>query len=105
MSHRPSPFSIRLEPDATRPRLVLEGEIDLASVPEFFERIQDADRIGGRSIALDMSGVTLIDSSGLGVIARLAASGLVLEIYGATGVVRRALDISGLTLSENVRMH
>jgi anti-anti-sigma factor len=105
VSDRGPPFSIVVEADNGKPRLVLSGEIDLAAVPEFFERLQDADRMGGRRISLDMHLVTLIDSSGLGVIARLAAAGVTLEIHGATGVVLRALEISGLGRSDNVTIY
>jgi hypothetical protein len=40
-----------------------------------------------------MHHVSLIDSSGLGVLARLAAGGVTIEIRGARGVVGRALEI------------
>ena len=57
----------------------------------------------GRVIVV-MHHVTLIDSAGLGVLARLAAAGVRMEIRGATGVTRRALEISGLDLTPNIRV-
>jgi anti-anti-sigma factor len=105
VSDRAAPFSIVLEVDNEGARLVLTGEIDLAAVPEFFQRIQDANRLGSPRITLDMRAATLIDSSGLGVIARLAAAGVNIDIHGATGVVHRALEISGLGHTDNVTMY
>jgi anti-anti-sigma factor len=51
-----------------------------------------------------MHDVTLIDSSGLGVLARLAAAGVEMELRGARGVVRRALEIAALDKVPNVRV-
>jgi anti-anti-sigma regulatory factor len=55
-------------------------------------------------VIVDMHDETLINSSGLGVLARLAAAGVNIEIRGARGVVRRALEISGLDKVPNVRV-
>lgn len=85
-------------------RVVLSGDIDLAAVPEFFARMQQADRVAGGVVIAVMHDVTLIDSSGLGVLARLAAAGVEMELRGTQGVVRRALEISGLDKVPNVRV-
>jgi anti-anti-sigma factor len=95
-------FTARLEVDDREARVVLSGDIDLSAVPEFFERIQAADRAMQGRVVLIMKDVTLIDSSGLGVLARLAAAGVRMEIRGAAGITRRALDISGVGLSQNI---
>jgi anti-anti-sigma factor len=105
VSERAAPFSILLEADGEQPRLVLRGEIDRAAVPEFLERIQDVDRLGSRHITLDMHSATLIDASSLGLIAQLAAAGIRIDIDGATGIVHRALTISGLGHTDNVTIY
>jgi len=51
-----------------------------------------------------MHHVSLIDSSGLGVLARLSAGGVTIEIRAARGVVARALEISGLDGAANIRV-
>ena len=66
--------------------------------------MQDADRAGGSHIVLDLSEATLLDSAGLGVISRLAGAGVRIHIHGATGVVRRALDIGRLAQTPNITL-
>ena len=85
-------------------RVVLSGEIDLLAVPEVFACIQEADRDGVEQVIVLMQDVTLLDSSGIGVFARLAVANVHMVLRGATGVVRRALDISGVGLSPNVHI-
>jgi anti-anti-sigma factor len=97
-------FSSEVVVDDGEARVVLGGEIDLTSVPEFFARIQEADRVNTGKVIVMMHHVSLIDSSGLGVLARLAAGGVTIEIRGAKGVVRRALEISGLDQAANIRV-
>jgi anti-anti-sigma factor len=99
-----SGYEARVERDHDECRVVLSGEIDLVAVPDVFARIQEADREGADRLVVLMTDVTLIDSSGIGVLARLAAAQVQMEIRGATGVVRRAIDISGVALSPNIRM-
>lgn len=97
-------FRADLIEDEGEIRLVISGVIDLAAVPEFFARVQQADRASRGPVIVVMYDVTLIDSSGLGVLARLAAAGVEMEIRGARGVVRRALEISGLDQLPTVRV-
>ena len=97
-------FHADLVEDEGETRVVLSGDIDLAAVPEFFARMQQADRATAGVVIAVMHDVTLIDSSGLGVLARLAAAGVEMELRGAQGVVRRALEISGLDKVPNVRV-
>jgi anti-anti-sigma factor len=97
-------FHADLVEDEGEFRVVLSGDIDLAAVPEFFARMQQADRVAEGVVIVVMRDVTLIDSSGLGVLARLAAAGVEMELRGAQGVVRRALEIGGLDKIPNVRV-
>jgi anti-anti-sigma factor len=97
-------FEARLEVHEGACHVVLTGEIDLVAVPELFARMQEADRTTPGRVVVFMQDVTLLDSSGLGVFFRLAAAGVDMEVRGATGVVSRALEISGLALAPNVRV-
>jgi anti-anti-sigma factor len=45
-------------------RLVVSGELDLASAEDFAERVRCLDGNGGK-VALDLSGVSFMDSTGL----------------------------------------
>lgn len=98
------PFDARLVDEGGQTRVVLSGDIDLTAVSQVFARVQEAVRMTRGAVVVMMQDVELIDSSGLGVLARLAAAGVEMELRGAHGVVRRALEISGLDRSPNVRV-
>ena len=53
------------------PLFVLSGELDIYTVPRFRQLVEEAPR-GTSRIALDLCGVTLVDSSGLGALLRLS---------------------------------
>jgi anti-anti-sigma factor len=75
---------------------MLSGEIDMAATVELFACLQSAERQTPGRVAIDLSGVTFLDSAGIGVLARLVAAGVVLELSNATGIAERALKIAGL---------
>lgn len=61
-----SPFQIDTEHDDDgRYRLALAGELDLAAAPSFLRALETACADGARSITVDLSGLTFIDSAGL----------------------------------------
>ena len=49
-------------------RIVLTGELDVSTVPEFNKRMSELRHSGFHSIVLDLSGVTFMDSTGLSAI-------------------------------------
>jgi hypothetical protein len=65
--------------------------------------MQEAERASTGSVIVVMHDATLIDSSGLGVIARLAGADVNIEVRGAKGVVR-PLEVGGLDKSQHVRL-
>jgi anti-anti-sigma factor len=75
---------------------MLSGELDIYTVPVFRREV---DEIGGAGVVLDMRGVKVLDSSGLGAIvslrSRLPAGGPGVAIAGATPQVLRVFDITG----------
>jgi anti-sigma B factor antagonist len=74
MSQAPSYLDAReLRIDEERPRagtsvLIIRGEADLHSAPELRERLRMAVDGGATELVLDLSGVTFIDSTTLGVL-------------------------------------
>lgn len=83
--------------------LAVAGEIDVATSPELRRELhQLADRDASQ-IVLDLSEVTFIDSSGLGVLVgtlkrlREESRGDVLVLEGLQEPVRKVFDITGLT--------
>lgn len=78
------------------------GEIDLAVVDTLRSALENEldEDPGLRNIIVNLSGVTYIDSSGLGVLLgryrRISGAGGRMFIVGASPQVRRILDMSGL---------
>jgi anti-anti-sigma factor len=81
-----------------RGRVAVVGELDAFSAPELRASI---DQVTGDDVDLDLEGVSFIDSSGLATVVeahqRLEAAGRRLVIVGRSEVVRRLLDLSGLS--------
>ena len=88
--------------------LTLVGEIDMLTAPTF-EAAADAME-ARRNVALvfDMAGVTFMDSTGLTVLAstlrRLNRVGGRLCIRGASPMINRLLEITGMVQSENLEI-
>lgn len=80
----------------------IKGEMDLASADKIRAEVDECLKEGElRHLVLDLSGVTFIDSSGIGVILgryrKLAEGGGKLAILKPQPQVRRVLDIAGLS--------
>ncbi len=95
----PAPFRVRSESSAEAVRVVAEGEIDLDAAPELRAAIAEAGASEQRSVLLDLSQVTFIDSSGIGVLVEAAqsaeAGGHELRIIGCPAI-DRVIEITGL---------
>jgi anti-sigma B factor antagonist len=80
--------------------LTLDGELDLATSPELRTLLIQLQEEGVLQIAIDLSEVTYLDSTGMGVIVarrkRLLAQGGDLWIQGAHTRVRRVMELLGL---------
>jgi len=77
--------------------LVVSGEIDISTAPALREHLQQFD---GRTVIVDLTAMTFIDSTGLGVLVgalkRLREDGGDLVLRGPSRSARKVLDISGL---------
>ncbi len=81
-------------------RLVVSGELDLATAPELLRRAEAALGSEGPPAELDLAGVTFIDGSGLRCALAVQAgfdgrAGL--ELVGASGPVRRLFGLTGFS--------
>ncbi len=94
-------LEIAVEIEGSTTVLHLHGEVDLASVGTL-RACLDAVDPHLCDVVLDLAGVTFLDSTGLGELARtgsrLRSQGGRLDVRNAFGTVRRALEISGLDL-------
>jgi anti-sigma B factor antagonist len=83
------------------------GEIDVYTSPSLQERLVDVLKDGSSSIVLDLSDVTFLDSTGLGVLItalkRCRSAGGDLELVTAQPNVLKVLEITGLNEVFQVR--
>jgi anti-sigma B factor antagonist len=98
------PIDVLLDVDAwdDKGRTVVEltGELDLFTAPVLRDELQRVADAGAHRVVVVMSGVTCLDSSGLGVligaVKRAAAGGGGLCLAGADDRTLRMLHITGL---------
>lgn len=80
--------------------VVASGEIDAVSSPELSAALRNLIASDARSIILDATDVTFLDSSGLRVLVdvsrELEGSGGSLVIDGMSAAVERVLEITGM---------
>ena len=78
----------------------LEGELDIATIPELRERLLGVLSSGVRLLIIDLSGVTFCDVAGLAVLIgtqrRATARGIVVRLAAPRPQVVKLLRITGL---------
>jgi anti-sigma B factor antagonist len=78
--------------------LRISGEVDISTAPQLRERLQQLE---SRSVVVDLSAMTFIDSTGLGVLVgafkRLRESGGDLVLRAPTLSARKVLELTGLS--------
>ena len=89
------PFDVSVARDGESVTIALSGELDLATVDRAREALEQVPP--GTPLVLDLSGLTFIDSTGLGLIAAAAQ-----HTNGHLSVIpddrtRRLLDLTGMT--------
>ncbi len=98
----PGPATIRIEMRATQDsvRILLDGELDMATVDSFRTFLDDLHYEPGVHVVFDIGALTFMDSSGLNALMetlrKLRLVGGDMAIMQPTPAVQRLLDISGL---------
>jgi anti-sigma B factor antagonist len=94
------PFSIAIEETDSAARVVLEGELDIATTPRADAELRRVEQNGARVIVLDLRQLTFMDSTGLRLLvaadARARDAGHRLAIVRGPPAVHRVLEITGL---------
>ena len=90
-----SPLEIVIEGTAEDPILVLQGEIDVASVVGLRTAVDELPRPPDHMI-IDLGGVTFMDSTGLGWLAALAKGGCAVALRDTPETIRKLLDVTGV---------
>jgi anti-sigma B factor antagonist len=87
--------------------MTLEGDLDLSTAAQLYERLDELARAGFNHVALDLSDLQFLDSTGLSVLLtehkRAESVGGELVILSPTRKVRRVLQITGLDSYLNIR--
>ncbi len=97
-----APFGIEeRRSGANLPVVAVRGEIDVATAPELRQRLDELVAGGDRTIVVDLSDVTFIDSIALGVLVgavnRCRQVGGDLPLVLSEPRIRKVFDITGLT--------
>jgi anti-sigma B factor antagonist len=81
-------------------RVVLRGELDVATAAVLMQRLAAVNRTGVRELTLDVAELSYIDPAGLSLLAvaqqRATASGMAFRIDAPTAFVRDLLTRTGL---------
>ena len=90
---------IRMQEDGT-PVLAIVGELDLAAAPQLRRVIGGLMGSGARTMVVDLSEASFVDSSGMGALLwaehRMQAAGGALQAVNPQPNVARAFEIAGL---------
>jgi anti-sigma B factor antagonist len=80
--------------------VVISGEVDVYTAPQLRDCLRRIDADDADRVVLDLSAMTFIDSTGLGVIVgavkRLRENGGTLTLRAPSKSTRKVLDITGL---------
>jgi anti-anti-sigma factor len=94
------PFSIHIDESDEMVRVVLEGELDIATTPTAEAELRRLEHNRARLIVLDLRRVTFMDSTGLRLLvaadARAREAGHRLAIVKGPAAVHRVLELTGL---------
>ncbi len=89
-----------VDSDRGMPVLRARGEIDVASAPEFHASLYDLIGQHADTIVVDLSGVSFIDSTGLGVLVgaetQAREEGKALRLVVTQPQILRLLELTGL---------
>ena len=97
-SRPPFQSSTVLDQDSTR--VVLHGELDLATTPLLVRELEQAERGDPRLLVLDLAGVTFVDVAGLTAMLaaarRASAGGRRVLVSGARAPIRRLFELTAI---------
>jgi anti-anti-sigma factor len=96
----PDEFVTSLDRDAATATVALRGEVDIQTVDQVRAVLAEALAAGPQEIVVDLTGLTFIDSTGLGALIfgfqRARDAGVRFRLAHASPAVRQILVLSGL---------
>ena len=100
-SHRgdPAPFRVVVRTERGVVRVCPFGEVDIDTVGQIREQLENATWAGAKHVVLDLLGVTFVDSTGLHLVleadAASRAQGWEFGLVGGPADVQRVFDLTG----------
>jgi anti-sigma B factor antagonist len=95
-----APFAVKVVPEGERVILAPVGELDMGTVDQVWEQLEQLREAGFDRIVLDLRGLTFMDSSGLHLMVRAnqaaAEDGFNFALIDGNDPVKRVLDLTGL---------
>lgn len=99
-------ISIDVQEQTQQTTITLTGEIDAYTAPKLRETAFPYTEQDGTSLIIDLSGVTYMDSTGLGVFVglfkSLNANNGTMQLVGLSDRLKRLFDITGLADIMNI---
>jgi anti-anti-sigma factor len=90
---------VELRPDRERVLVLLDGELDLATIESVNKELEALRSVGWQQIVLDLSQVSFMDLAGvrllLGAFEQADRAGSLFAIVAITPQVRRILELTG----------
>ena len=95
----PARFRVVARPERDIVRVCPFGEVDMDTVGQIREQLENATASGARHVVLDLRGVTFLDSTGLHLVleadAASRAQGWEFRLIGGPAGVQRVFDLTG----------
>ncbi len=97
---RAAPFTTEIRGSKAHTLVTLRGELDVSTAGQLYEELATLNREGAIHVALDLTALEFIDSTGLSVLIaehkRTASAGGELIILAPHRQARRVFEVSGL---------
>jgi anti-sigma B factor antagonist len=93
-------FSMSIDQRADTTMISVKGEIDLMRAQQLESQISDTLDAPSKTVEVDLSGVTFMDSSGISALLKgrrhADLRGKSYRVTGAAGIVREVLELTGV---------
>jgi anti-anti-sigma factor len=92
----PDDLAITVRVDRKHPCLELQGVVDVTTVPQLRKLLLGLTEDGHKEIEIDLRGVELLDSTGIGALAEAYRNGASLTLRNPSPMAMRQLVMSGV---------
>jgi anti-anti-sigma factor len=94
------PFSFQVTQESDHVAIAPRGELDMATVEALEHELRRQRDSGGRTIVLDLAGLSFMDSTGLHLVARWSAEaerdGFAFQVKPGPPAIQRVFELAGI---------